>query len=248
MKLKKIDIKNKEKLIMKSFDNKSTYEKGKHFEKEAIKYLDDNGFRDIKWVSTKKPTSHFDIAAKKGNKVFYIEVRYSKSKKAQITEKKLKELEKLDNVLFLFFSPKGKKIVSLDEIRNRQDILINKGHINNLDIKKRKLIKNRLSLLNQFSNTPKIRIVDFLLDNHPLDFSKDEIARNLGVSRQVIFNSWSYLEQHGIVKVTRKYGKTKLYTLNSKNSVTKRILDLEKALIKEALLRSTKTKEELISA
>lgn len=246
MKLNKFKIENKTDLLMKSLDNKSTYEVGKHFEKKAMNYLKKEGFKDICWVSAKKPTSHFDITAKKDNKLFYIEVKYTKSKKFQITEKKLKELEKLNNVLFLLFSLKNKKLVALKDIKKESDISINKGYINNLDIKKRKIIKNIKSLLAQFSNTTKVRIIDFLLDNYPLDFSKNEIARNLGVSRQVIFNSWTFLEKHGIIKVTRKFGKTKLYTLNSKNPITKRILDLEMALIKEAMEKTHKKKKAIV--
>jgi hypothetical protein len=60
-----------------------------------------------------------------------------------------------------------------------------------------------------------------------------------------LFNYWSELESHGIVKVTRSFGKTKLYTLNSKNPVTQKIIDLEKTLIAEALDKASK-KEALI--
>ena len=51
---------------------------------------------------------------------------------------------------------------------------------------------------------------------------------------------------YGIVRVTRQFGKAKLYTLNSNNIITKRILDLEKALISKALEKEQK-KELLIS-
>ena len=41
--------------------------------------------------------------------------------------------------------------------------------------------------------------------------------------------------QQIIVRITRSFGKTKLYTLNADSIITKRILDLEKALISDAL-------------
>lgn len=245
MKLNKFKIKTKSGSLMKALNYKSTYQVGKYFEKEAIKYLKEQGFTDIFWFSNKKPTSHFDITAKKDNKLFHVEVRYTKSKKFQITEKKLRELEKLNNVIFLLFSPKNIKLVCIEDIKNESDVLINKGYINNLDIKTRKMIRDK-SLLAQFSNVIKVKIIDFLLDNLPLDFSKDEIARNLDVSKQVIYNSWNYLEKQGIIKTTRSFGKTKLYTLNSKNPITQKIIELERTLISEAMHKEVKKRKEII--
>lgn len=245
MEFNKFETKNKSDLIMKSLDDKSAYEIGKHFEKEAIKYLKDNGFNDICWVSAKKPTSHFDITAKKNNQLFYIEVRYTKSKKFQITERKLNELKKLNNVLFLLISPRKKMLIPLANIGKEKVILVNKGFMNNLEIKKRKIKGDKKSLLIQFINSPKIKIFDFLLDNKPLDFSKEEIARGVGLSKTSLHKYWNEIEKHGIVKVTRSFGKTKLYTLNSKNPVTQKIIELEKALIAEAISKAIKKKKEV---
>ena len=50
-----------------------------------------------------------------------------------------------------------------------------------------------------------------------------------------LFNYWPELEKHGIVKATRKFGKTKLYTLNSENGIVKRLIDLELELIKNSV-------------
>ncbi len=243
MKLKEFEIKNRDDLLMKSLDNKSAYKLGKYFEQKAIEYLKEQSFRDIRWVSVEKPTSHFDITAKKDDKLYHIEVRYTKSKKFQITEKKLNELEKLKNVLFLFISKEKKILIPLNDIKNEKYISINKGFINNLEIKKREVKGNKKSLLNQFINGPKIKIFDFLLDNKPLDFSKEEISRAIGISKTSIHKFWQYLEKHGIVKVTRSFGKTKLYTLNVKNPVTQKIIELEKTLISEAMDKASRKKE-----
>lgn len=213
----------------------NTYKIGKFYERKAISYLKKLNFKDINWVSKKQPTSHFDITAKKNNKLFYIEVRYTKSKKFQITKEKLKELKKLNNVIFLLFSPKNQRLINLKAIEKDSNVSINEGQIDNLTIKKRKVTKNIKSLLAKFSNTTKVKIIDFLLDNYPLDFSKEEIARNLGVSRQVIFNSWTFLKGYKIIKSTRKFGKTVLYTLNSESLIVKKILDLEKVLIAKSM-------------
>ncbi len=103
---------------------------------------------------------------------------------------------------------------------------------------------NDESLLLQLTgDLPLFRIIDFLLENKGLDFSKTEVAEGSGISRASLFNYWSELERHGLIKVTRSFGKTKLYTLNSKNIITQRIIDLERALIAEALNKSQDNRE-----
>ena len=90
-------------------------------------------------------------------------------------------------------------------------------------------------LLNLTGDLPMFRIIDFLLENKGMDFSKKDIIAGAGISRASLFNCWSQLERYGIVQVTRKFGKTRLFTLNNKNPVTQRIIELEKALISEAM-------------
>jgi len=95
-------------------------------------------------------------------------------------------------------------------------------------------------LLNLTGDMPLFKIIDFLLENKGMDFSKTDIAKGAELSRASLFNYWQALEKHGIVKVTRSFGKTKLYTLNAKNPVTQRIIELEKTLISEALDKANK--------
>ena len=95
-------------------------------------------------------------------------------------------------------------------------------------------------LLNLTGDMPLFKIVDFLLDNKGMDFSKTDIARGAEISRASLFNYWAELEKHGIVKTTRSFGKTRLYTLNSRNPITQKIIELEKTLIAEALEKAYK--------
>lgn len=90
-------------------------------------------------------------------------------------------------------------------------------------------------LLQLTGEMPLFKILDFLVDNKGMDFTKKEIAESAGISRASLFNYWKELDKHKIVRVTRSFGKTRLYTLNTDSIITKRILDLEKALISEAL-------------
>ena len=98
-------------------------------------------------------------------------------------------------------------------------------------------------LLNLTGEMPLFKIIDFLLENKEMDFSKSDISKGAGISRASLFNYWSEIEKHGIVKATRSFGKTKLYTLNVKNPVTQKIIELEKTLIAEAMDKASKRKE-----
>ncbi|MFQ5620707.1 MAG: hypothetical protein ACE5FT_02600 [Candidatus Nanoarchaeia archaeon] len=82
---------------------------------------------------------------------------------------------------------------------------------------------------------PLFKMIDFLIENKGMDFSKQAIAEGAGISRASLFNYWGVLERYQIVQITRKFGKTKLYTLNGKSKVAKKLLELEKILIAEAL-------------
>ena len=95
---------------------------------------------------------------------------------------------------------------------------------------------NEKSLLLQLTgDMPLFKIVDFLVENKGLDFTKKDIAEGAGIARASLFNYWPELEKRDIVEVTRKFGKTKLYTLNSASPIVKKVLELETTLIRHAL-------------
>ena len=102
-------------------------------------------------------------------------------------------------------------------------------------------------LLQLTGEMPLFKIIDFLVDNKGMDFTKKDIAIGAGISKASLFNYWAELEKYRIVKITRKFGKTKLYTLNAESPITKKILELESTLIRQALLKAAK-KEEMIVA
>ncbi len=108
--------------------------------------------------------------------------------------------------------------------------------------------KEKSLLLQLTGEMPLFKIVDFLIENKGLDFSKKQIAEGSEIARASLFNYWPELEKHNIVKATRKFGKTILYTLNSESLIVKRILDLEKVLIATALTKAQVHKKILMSA
>jgi len=107
-------------------------------------------------------------------------------------------------------------------------------------------MKETSLLLKLVGDAPLFKIIDFLIDNKGLDFTKKDIISAAGISRSTLFNYWNQLEKYNIVKITRKFGKTKLYTLNATNPIVKHILDLEFAMIKTGMDTASKKKEILI--
>jgi hypothetical protein len=96
-------------------------------------------------------------------------------------------------------------------------------------------MKERSLLLQLTGDTPLFKIIDFLVDNKGMDITKKDIIKGADISKASLFNYWPELEKYGIVKVTRKFGKTRLYTLNSENIITKKILELEATLIRKGM-------------
>lgn len=85
-------------------------------------------------------------------------------------------------------------------------------------------------LLEYFGEQPMLRILDFLIENKIFDYSKKQIMEEVGISKVTFFKYFKKLEDLGLVSVTRKFGKTKLYTLNESNSLTKQFITMELAL------------------
>lgn len=108
-------------------------------------------------------------------------------------------------------------------------------------------MKEKSLLLQLTGELPLFRIIDFLVENKGLDFTKKDIIEGAGISKATLFNYWKEVEKAGIVTATRKFGKTILYTLNTKNPVVKKILELEAELIRRAMHAETKNKEIIIA-
>lgn len=83
------------------------------------------------------------------------------------------------------------------------------------------------SFLKVVGDTPKTRVMDFLLMYDEFDYSLTEIARNAGISYVTLMSIWKDLEDREIVELTRVVGKAKLYRLNKKNPIVKELLRLD---------------------
>jgi hypothetical protein len=94
------------------------------------------------------------------------------------------------------------------------------------------------SLLREFlGDTAYVRILDFLIYSKDEELTKKQLAEGAEVSRAALFHYWADIERHGLVRVTRAFGKTKLYTPNNKSPLMQKLYELELALIKRSLER-----------
>jgi len=89
-------------------------------------------------------------------------------------------------------------------------------------------------LVEYFGEHPIVKIIDFLIENKLFDYSKKQIMEEVGISKATLFKYFAKLEGAGVVKVSRRFGKTKLYKINTESPIVRRIIDLGLTMADEA--------------
>ena len=77
-----------------------------------------------------------------------------------------------------------------------------------------------------FGDTPKIRVLEYLLEGRELDHSIGDIAEGAGINRVTLFRMWDEIEKSKIIIHTRNIGNAKLYKLNMSNPYVKILIGL----------------------
>lgn len=77
---------------------------------------------------------------------------------------------------------------------------------------------------------PALRILDFFLDNPGSDFSKTEIAAGAEISRSTLFAIWPKLQSLELVIMTREIGHARMFRLNKKSPIVKKLVELDDAI------------------
>jgi DNA-binding transcriptional ArsR family regulator len=78
---------------------------------------------------------------------------------------------------------------------------------------------------------PRIRVLDYLLENREAEYSKTELAKKAGVSFNTLEGFWGELLEGRVLVCAKKVGTTQLYRLNSENEFVGRLLDLDERLL-----------------
>ncbi len=89
-------------------------------------------------------------------------------------------------------------------------------------------------------DTPKIKVLEFLIEGRELDYSISDIAEGAGIGRTTLFRIWNDFVELEIVKATRTIGNAKLYRLNTANPFVRKMTDLFDTLVIEPLNKKRK--------
>jgi len=89
--------------------------------------------------------------------------------------------------------------------------------------------------LQYLGDNPRIRVLDFLMDNFALDFSLPQIAQGSEVAYTTLIEILPKLLKQEIVVETRKIGKSKLYKINLENPVVKALFAIDMKLSEAAV-------------
>jgi len=95
---------------------------------------------------------------------------------------------------------------------------------------------NKSFFIEQLGDTPKLRVLDFLIGNHFFDFPMTEIARESNVSYNSIVIFFGDFIKSGIILKTRKVGKSDYYKLNLENLFIKNLMRLDWSLVEKGVL------------
>jgi len=84
----------------------------------------------------------------------------------------------------------------------------------------------RSAFLETFGETPLIKVLDFFLTFPSFDYSKTQVANEVGISRITIGKIWKELIKKGMIVKTRSMGKAELYKLNMENPRVKILMKI----------------------
>ena len=98
--------------------------------------------------------------------------------------------------------------------------------------------------LQEEGNTPKNRILGFLIVHSEYDYSMKDIARYSKVGYTTLKGIWKEFKEKKTVVQTRVVGKAKMYRLNLKNPVVNKFIDYYWAVVDSVVRRENKIKDE----
>jgi AraC-like DNA-binding protein len=78
--------------------------------------------------------------------------------------------------------------------------------------------------------SPKMRMIDIFMTNPYFDFSREELVKELGMSKQTLYRNFKDLEELGIVKVSRKIGRAIMYRINREHPLVKKLDEIINAM------------------
>ncbi len=75
-------------------------------------------------------------------------------------------------------------------------------------------------------DTPKIRVLEFLIEGRELDYSISDIAEGANIGRTTLFRIFEDLLETKVIVFTRQIGNAQLYKLNIKYPLVKKLVEI----------------------
>ncbi|MDO8509283.1 MAG: hypothetical protein Q7S27_06410 [Nanoarchaeota archaeon] len=101
--------------------------------------------------------------------------------------------------------------------------------------------ENKSFFLMHLGDTPQLRVLDFLIQFHFFDYPITEIAKGSNVSYNSLKVFFPYFINSGIIRRTRKIGKSDYFQLNMENKFVSDLIKLDWSLIKRNILQEEHT-------
>lgn len=93
------------------------------------------------------------------------------------------------------------------------------------------------AFIKTFGENPFIKVMDFLIENYIFDYTKTEIAKEVGISRITIEPIWQNLVKQGIIIQTKKIGNAILCRLDTKNPIVIKLRELDLVLANKLYIK-----------
>lgn len=90
-------------------------------------------------------------------------------------------------------------------------------------------------LVNLLAKPAKVRILSVMVDEKKHDLTISEIARQAGVARSTVYDHIGYLQDMGVIVLTRTEGSSDRYQLNMESQIAELLAKLEGATLRREL-------------
>ncbi|OYT40811.1 hypothetical protein B6U80_02355 [Candidatus Pacearchaeota archaeon ex4484_26] len=101
-------------------------------------------------------------------------------------------------------------------------------------------MKERSLFRKIIGDTPKTRVLEFLIEGRELDYAISDIAEGADIGRTTLFRIWPDLVSAKVVVHTRDIGNAKLYKINLNNPYIKKLVELFDTIILSSLRKKMK--------
>ena len=99
------------------------------------------------------------------------------------------------------------------------------------------------SFLEVMGDSPINKVLDFLMTFDEFDYSLTDIAEEAGVGYSTLMLLWPKLEEKGMVTMTRKVGKSRMFMINKASPVVQELIKLHWEIAKTEMGRALQERE-----